>query len=44
MAHDQVLKVAGEARAVAGEQDALHMHAVLGTANPPEIVGVHGVS
>ncbi len=33
---DQVLEVAGEPRAVAGERDALHVRAVLGAAHPPE--------
>jgi hypothetical protein len=37
MAHDEILKVAGEPGAVAGERDALHMHAMLGAAKPPEI-------
>ena len=33
---DQVLEVAREPRAVAGERDALHVRAVLGATNPPE--------
>ena len=33
---DELLEVAREARAVAGERDALHVHAVLGAAQPPQ--------
>ncbi len=36
MAHDQVVKVAREPRAVASERDALHVHAVLGATKPPQ--------
>ena len=33
---DEVLEIAGEAGAVAGERDALHQRAVLGAAQPPQ--------